>query len=288
MRILIIDDNPTLLNIFAKFLEIKGFSVTTETTFKAGLQHFKNESYDVLFVDSPLDDYADEQILTDLKENQIFQKSNVFLFSSVDFDDVELDAWKKDGLYSYLKKPVKRSTIINALDTINVKRSLTSETLSESIVSSDQATPEQIEKLNQLQKQIEELENVLHVSSFNQKNLKQKTLIDRKTKSITTIRDFKTIINDLRSLQSTFDFTGHSTKKSSSKSSIEKNEIMEQELKQILFEVSEIKDELQLRDKINNSELKYTTSLSNLEKKPKTTKKHTRSGSKKPKTTKKL
>ena len=95
MRILIIDDNPALVNMFAKLLRIKGFFVATKTTFKAGLQHLENKLYHVVFVDAPLDDYDEKQILTMLQKNQVFSKTFVFLFSSVDFDNIELDKWKK-------------------------------------------------------------------------------------------------------------------------------------------------------------------------------------------------
>ncbi|MDH3764240.1 MAG: response regulator [Nitrosopumilus sp.] len=348
MKILIIDDNPTLLNVFAKLLEIKGFFVTAETTFKAGLWHLENESYDVLFVDSPLDDYTEKQILKLLKENHVFQKTNVFLFSSVDFDNVELDEWKKEGLYSYLKKPVKRNTIINALDTIRTKIFSTQilskpependqatteqieklnqlqkqieelETVPEPEPENDQATPEQIEKLNQLQKQIEELEtvpepependqatteqieklnqlqkqiegleNTLHVPSFAQKDLELKKSINEKTKSDTNVLNFKNILNDLRSLQSKFEYAGQFTKKSSVEPNLEQNKIVENELEQILFEISEIKNELQLLDEMNDFELKTGSSLLNHKKKPKMTKKSASSGGKKPKMTKK-
>ena len=119
MKILIIDDNPDLTIIFANLLRIKGFSVTTEATLKAGLQNLENESYHAVFVDAPLDNYNEKQILTILQENQVFQKTNVFLFSGVDV--FELDKWKKQGLYSHLKKPVRRSIIIKALDDVRMK-----------------------------------------------------------------------------------------------------------------------------------------------------------------------
>ena len=121
MKILIIDDNPELVNVFAKMLQIKGFFVTTETTIKAGLYRLDNESYDVVFVDAPLDNYDGKQILTLLQENQIFQKTTVYLFSGVDFDNIELDEWKKCGLHSYLKKPVKRSVIMKVLDDVRMQ-----------------------------------------------------------------------------------------------------------------------------------------------------------------------
>ena len=135
MNILLIDDNPTLVNVFANSLRMKDFSVTTETTFKEGLKHLNNERYDAVFVDAPLDDYDQKHILSLLQENQVFEKTFVFLFSAIDFDDIELDKWKKHGLYSYLKKPVRHSVIKKALDDIHMKKNLiTSEITSRPII----------------------------------------------------------------------------------------------------------------------------------------------------------
>lgn len=121
IKILIIDDNPTLVNVFANMLRMRDYNVTTETNLKSGLQHFENESYDVSFVDAPLDDYDENQILSLFQENTIFQKTNVILFSAADLDVSELDKWKRCGLYSYLKKPVKRNVILDTLDDIRMK-----------------------------------------------------------------------------------------------------------------------------------------------------------------------
>jgi len=123
MRILLIGENPILVNAFTKFLWIKGFFVTTESSLKASLRRLKKELYDVVFVDAPLEDYDEVQILLHLKENKIFQKTNVLLFSYLDFDSAELNKWKNHGLYSYLKKPVKRNVIIKTLDDLRFKTS---------------------------------------------------------------------------------------------------------------------------------------------------------------------
>jgi len=121
MKILIIDDNPALVNVFTNMLQIRDYNVTTETNLKSGLQHLKNESYDVSFVDVPLDDYDEKQILRLFQENNIFQKTNVILFTSADLNTSELDKWKRCGLHSYLKKPVKRNIILDTVDDIRMK-----------------------------------------------------------------------------------------------------------------------------------------------------------------------
>ena len=121
IKILIIDDNPALVNVFTNMLQIRDYNVTTETNLKSGLQHLKNESYDVSFVDVPLDDYDEKQILRLFQENNIFQKTNVILFTSADLNTSELDKWKRCGLHSYLKKPVKQKIILDTLDDVDIK-----------------------------------------------------------------------------------------------------------------------------------------------------------------------
>jgi len=135
IKILIIDDNPTLVNVFANMLRIRDYDVTTETNLESGLQHFENESYDVSFVDAPLDDYDEKQVLSLFQENNIFQKTNIILFSSADLKSSELDTWKRCGLYSYLKKPVKRNVILDTLDDVHMKiNSISSEIKSEPLM----------------------------------------------------------------------------------------------------------------------------------------------------------
>ena len=159
MRILIIDDNPSLVNVFAKILEIKGFSVTAETTFKKGLDHLQKNQFQAAFIDAPLDEYDEKKILTVLFENKIFTKTAIFLFSSIEFDDSELIHWKNNGLYSYLKKPIRRSKILQELESVNLnfKRNISTPPPADEPENQD-ATPEQFEKLSHLEKQIHELE----------------------------------------------------------------------------------------------------------------------------------
>ncbi len=96
MRALIVDNNPTFLSIFDKLLTVKGFDVTSEITFKAGLKHLKNKSYAVIFIDIPLDGYTEKQILSFLTKNNVFKKSNVLLFSSMDLNDLMMNGKKRD------------------------------------------------------------------------------------------------------------------------------------------------------------------------------------------------
>jgi len=288
MRILIIDDNPALLNVLGKLLEIKGFFVTAETTFKSGLRHFEKKSYHVVFIDVPLEHYTEKQILTSLKKHHVFQKTNVLLFSSVDFNNITLDEWKKEGLYSYLKKPVKRSTIIKILDDIRTKISSEhSQISSELLTESEEATDEQLEKLNQLQKQIEELENISHQHAFSQKDSQLEKSTGSVPEPIVNTSNLKNIINNLKSLQSTFESAEQSMEKPSVEADIRQDEIIKKKLEQTLFEFSKLKNEIQLLNEIDDSKLKYSGDSAIKEKKSKKPKKSARDETKKSKKPKK-
>ena len=288
MRILIIDDNPTLLNMFGKLLEIKGFFVTAETTFRSGLRHLEKKTYHVVFIDVPLEHYAEKQILTSLKKHHIFQKTNVILFSSVDFNDIKLDEWKKEGLYSYLKKPVKRSTIIKILDDVRTKISSEHSQISlESVVESEEDTAEQLEKLNQLQKQIQELENLSHRHTFSQKDSQLEKSIGAVLEPIITTSNLKNIINNLKSLQSTFESAEQSMEKPSVETDVQQDTIIKKKLEQTLFEFSKLKNEIQLLDEMDDPKLEYGDDSPINEKKSKNPKKSARTGTKKSKNPKK-
>ena len=372
---LVIDNNTAFLNVFAKLLEIKGFDVTAETTLKAGLKHVESKLYPIIFVDAPLDNYTANQILTVLTKSHVLKNSNVFLFSSVEFNDVELKQWRKEGLYSYLKKPVGRSTIMKALSDVRAKIHSTSqvqlnsqdeeatpeqmeklnqlqkqiqeleslsisvpqtepedeeatpeqmeklnqlqkqiqelESLSISVPQTEpededeavpqtepededeavpqtepededeEATPEQMEKLNQLQKQIQELESVPDENPLSKNDLQSKKSVSVEPESPSDIRTFKNIINDLKSLQSKFESAEQSVNESSIQINTEQDNLVKKKLKETLNELSRLKNEIHSLEEIGDSDLKSNYDSLVNGKKSEINKKSTRTGTKK-------
>ena len=116
LRILIIDDKPSFVRIFAKRLQLKGFFVVYENTFQDGLKRLKFEKFHAVFVDIPFEDVSESQVLDIFQKSNLFTKTSVFLFSSIDLSSDELSRWTTSGLFSYLKKPVKFDVIIKKLE----------------------------------------------------------------------------------------------------------------------------------------------------------------------------
>ena len=169
MKILVIDDKPSFGRIFVKRLKLKGFFVDYATTLRDGLQRFETEKFHVVFIDTPFDMISEPQVLEMLQKNDIFNKTSVFLFSSVDISQTDLNEWKTSGLFSYLKKPVKFNVIIKELENVKIDSSYSiSENYTSGNASSynDVYVPNSDEKLTQLQNQIRELEQHVEDSTI--------------------------------------------------------------------------------------------------------------------------
>lgn len=266
IQILIVDDNRDFANVFAKLLQIKGFSVTVETSFKNGLQHLKDRLCHIVFVDIPLPGYDERQILNSLKEKEIFKKSRVFLFSSIDLADAELDEWKKEGLYLYLKKPVKRDVMIQVLEDIRAEINPDAQTQTNSIAGSEEPAPEQLEKSNRLEKQIEELEDIRQSASVEEYSLPEKTEDIPKEPDVATERamDYgmlKNIISDLR-LQSTLKPAQYGLNPRVEVDPKDR-EIIKKEIEKTLLEISALKDKILLFEDVDSQHAGASTDKKN-------------------------
>ena len=161
MKILVIDDNPTFGRIFVKRLKLKGFLVDYATTLRDGLRRFETEKFHVVFIDTPFPMISEPQVLEMLQQNNIFNKSSVFLFSSIDINQTDLNEWKTSGLFSYIKKPVKFNEIIKNLENVKIDSSYSiseNHTSDDALSYNDTFVSNSDEQLTQLQNQIRELE----------------------------------------------------------------------------------------------------------------------------------
>ena len=275
IRILIIDSNRDFANVFAKLLKIKGFSVTVETTFETGLRHLKHKLCDIVFVDIPLEGYDEKQILNLLKENEMFKKLKVFLFSSIDLDKTELDEWEKEGLYLYLKKPIKRDVVIKALEDVRAKLNfLASQTHTDSIVDSNESTSEQLSRLNDLQKQIRKLESHPESTTEPETPLSPRGSLpkdstgelpqelDLASESVHTMNYsvLKNIISNLR-LQSTLKPAEYNLMNLDIENNDKDKEIIKKEIEKIQLEISTLKNKVLL---FNSTESQESQSIQKL------------------------
>ena len=172
MEILVMDNNLLLTNLLAKSLIQDGIRTTSVTDVENAVKILKEQIFDVVLFDGPNDGYSKEAILELFDKNNFLQDQRVVLFSGLTQSSF-IQKWKTKGLYSYIEKPTSTQKILEFLQVVKKdprpKKALNSQTTQEqkiveentdaTMVVESEATPEQLAKVEELTKQIEELES---------------------------------------------------------------------------------------------------------------------------------
>ncbi len=122
IRVLIVDDEPKLVEAFAKKLSREGMEVFTAFTAEQAISLMKKESFDVGVLDIRLPDMDGVELLRKLKEMQpTFEVIMLTGYATVDSAIRSM----KLGAYDYLTKPCKLSDLHNAILKAYEKKALT-------------------------------------------------------------------------------------------------------------------------------------------------------------------
>ncbi len=107
-RILVVDDDTSILRGFRALLEKAGYIVETAETGKEALMHLKNAKFDLCLVDVRLPDMDGTELLLEMKENPETVKIVVTGFSS---EQVGIKA-ADYGADDFLVKPVRAEELL--------------------------------------------------------------------------------------------------------------------------------------------------------------------------------
>ncbi len=112
-RILVIDDDKSILRTFTRILQKNGYEIDAAETGKEGLEKSKKKSYDLALVDIRLPDMDGTDLLIKLQETM---KSAIKImitgFPSLETGVKALD----EGADAYLVKPVKPEELLALIE----------------------------------------------------------------------------------------------------------------------------------------------------------------------------
>ena len=166
-NILVVDNNILLINLLKKSLVQDDIKIAAVTNIEDAIQLLKEKIFDAVLCDGPIDNYSKETILEIFEQNNFLQDQRIVLFSGLIQPDF-IEKWKGRGLYNYIKKPTSRKKILEFLQAtkkdVNSKKTFNSQTIQEQVKEDggeeeEEATPEQLAKVEELTKEIEELES---------------------------------------------------------------------------------------------------------------------------------
>jgi CheY-like chemotaxis protein len=107
-RILVVDDDVTILRVFKNILEKEGYIVETVNTGKAAVERIKKEKFNVCLIDVKLPDMDGTELLLKLANKPETIKIIVTGFSSDEVGKKAADY----GADDFLVKPVKPEELI--------------------------------------------------------------------------------------------------------------------------------------------------------------------------------
>ncbi|MCU7845396.1 MAG: sigma-54 dependent transcriptional regulator [Candidatus Thiodiazotropha sp. (ex Monitilora ramsayi)] len=121
MRILIVDDEETLLKNLQRFLENQGYQTETANCLVQARQWLKSDSFDIVLTDRCLPDGDGSQLLTE--GNQLSPDSVFIMMTGNESIDSALDAFHS-GACDYLIKPFSFQSLSLKLKNISQYRNL--------------------------------------------------------------------------------------------------------------------------------------------------------------------
>jgi DNA-binding response OmpR family regulator len=108
MKVLLVDDDQDLMEIFTSALSKEGFQTVYELTGEAGLAKAKSEYPDLILLDQVLPDISGNDILKSLKADEATKNIPVILLSNFSQEELvkgAIDQGAIDYLFKYQVEP---------------------------------------------------------------------------------------------------------------------------------------------------------------------------------------
>lgn len=112
-KVLIIDDDQTILKVLAKVLLKKGYNVDTAVTAQEALEKIKAQSYDAALIDVRLQDVSGLDLLNDIQ--RLAPNMVKIMLTGYPSEEDRTTALAR-GADDYLAKPVKSEKLIEVIE----------------------------------------------------------------------------------------------------------------------------------------------------------------------------
>jgi len=122
MKVLFIDDDEDITNIFSTALVKEGFEIASSLTGEEGIGKAKSEKPDIILLDQVMPDMSGNDVLKALKENPETKDIPVILLSNFSQEELvkgALDRGAVDYLFKYQVEP--KDVILKVKEALKIK-----------------------------------------------------------------------------------------------------------------------------------------------------------------------
>ena len=116
MKILVIDDDKETTTMLSKFFNAKGFQITVTNDPMEGLNHLREEKFDVILLDITMPVVSGIGVIELLAGEGNLKKQNIFVFSGMTLPEIHLkNLLRRDGVNGFLRKPMGPDELLTAI-----------------------------------------------------------------------------------------------------------------------------------------------------------------------------
>lgn len=105
MKILHIDDNSEITNVFSKILSLKKHDYTSVDNGQKGLELLQETDYDIVLLDLSMPNFSGFDVLKNLKEKGS-RTNNILVMTAATLSEQEKNNLNASGIRGVLSKPV--------------------------------------------------------------------------------------------------------------------------------------------------------------------------------------
>lgn len=116
MKVLLVDDEQSLLDVFSQTLETGGFQVITSLNGKEGLEKAQEAMPDMVLLDQVLPDMAGNEVLQMLKSNPATREIPVAILSNFNQRELVQDAINLGAVDYILKYKIEPKDLIEKVN----------------------------------------------------------------------------------------------------------------------------------------------------------------------------
>ena len=116
MKVLLIDDNPEITELFQTTLSSNGHVCQVANDGREGLEQIKKSKSDIVLLDLAIPDFSGEDLLNELLKEGPINGYNIYIFTASAVSDKEENDFIKMGIVGCLRKPVRLNDLLETLE----------------------------------------------------------------------------------------------------------------------------------------------------------------------------
>jgi CheY-like chemotaxis protein len=116
MKILVVDDNVEITDLFNEYLTAKGHNCTVANDGMTGLGLLERNHYDMTLLDIAMPEMTGFEVISALEKNGKLKEQTIIVLTASDIvKNEDIERMKKQGIKAFLKKPVKLDLLIKEI-----------------------------------------------------------------------------------------------------------------------------------------------------------------------------